>query len=145
MRVKPILNVLGALLALLGITMIVPILISYFSIGSDLLGLIKSSLVCILTGFPLWFCFCDCRPCLGLEAQKGPTAIKNKICTRSALGPHCVASSQSLFWLSTLVCVFVTVSLWVGPRGQKKAYSHQKQNRYAKRPGPPCLSSSHSL
>ena len=54
-EVKPILNVLGALLTLLGITMIVPILISYFSAGSDLLGLIKSSVVCILAGFPLWF------------------------------------------------------------------------------------------
>ena len=55
MRVKPILNVLGALLALLGITMILPILISYFSGGSDLIGLIKSSVACILAGFPLWF------------------------------------------------------------------------------------------
>ena len=55
MRLKPILNVLGALLALLGITMIVPILISYFSGGSDLIGLIKSSVACILIGFPLWY------------------------------------------------------------------------------------------
>ena len=55
MRMKPILNVLGALLTLLGITMIVPILISYFSVGSDLIGLVKSSILCILIGFPLWF------------------------------------------------------------------------------------------
>ena len=55
MRMKPILNVLGALLALLGVTMIVPILISYFSGESDLIGLIKSSVACILIGLPLWY------------------------------------------------------------------------------------------
>ena len=54
MRMKPILNVLGALLTLLVITMIVPILISYFSVGSDLIGLVKSSILCIFIGFPLW-------------------------------------------------------------------------------------------
>ena len=55
MKLKPILNVLGALITLLGITMIIPILISYFSEGIDLVGLVKSSLICILIGFPLWF------------------------------------------------------------------------------------------
>ena len=55
MKLKPILNVLGALITLLGITMIIPILISYFSKGIDLVGLVKSSLICILIGFPLWF------------------------------------------------------------------------------------------
>ena len=55
MKMKPILNVLGALVTFLGIMMIVPILISYFSAGVDLVGLIKSSVVCILIGFPLWF------------------------------------------------------------------------------------------
>ena len=52
MKLKPILNVLGALLSLLGITMVIPILISYFSEGIDLVGLVKSSVVCILIGFP---------------------------------------------------------------------------------------------
>ena len=55
MKLRPILNVLGALLTLLGITMIVPILISYFSAGNDLIGLVNSSIVCIIIGFPLWF------------------------------------------------------------------------------------------
>ena len=55
MKLKPILNVLGALITLLGTTMIIPILISYFSKGIDLVGLVKSSLICILIGFPLWF------------------------------------------------------------------------------------------
>ncbi len=40
MNMKPIVSVLGALLTLLGITMIAPILISYSLEGSDLIGLV---------------------------------------------------------------------------------------------------------
>ena len=55
MNLKPLFNVLGALLTLLGITMVVPIFISYFSQGYDLIGFIYSSLICISIGTPIWF------------------------------------------------------------------------------------------
>ena len=50
MNLKPLFNVLGALLTLLGITMVVPIFISYFTEGYDLIGFIYSSLICISIG-----------------------------------------------------------------------------------------------
>ena len=55
MNLKPLFNVLGALLTLLGITMVVPIFISYFTEGYDLFGFIYSSLICISIGTPIWF------------------------------------------------------------------------------------------
>ena len=55
MNLKPLFNVLGALLTLLGITMVVPIFISYFTGGYDLFGFIYSSLICISIGTPIWF------------------------------------------------------------------------------------------
>ena len=55
MNLKPLFNVLGALLTLLGITMVVPIFISYFTDGYDLFGFIYSSLICIFIGTPIWF------------------------------------------------------------------------------------------
>ena len=55
MNLKPLFNVLGALLTLLGVTMVVPIFISYFSQGYDLIGFIYSSLICISIGTPIWF------------------------------------------------------------------------------------------
>ena len=55
MNLKPLFNVLGALLTLLGITMVVPIFISYFTGGYDLIGFIYSSLICISIGTPIWF------------------------------------------------------------------------------------------
>ena len=55
MNLKPLFNVLGALLTLLGITMVVPIFISYFTEGYDLFGFIYSSLICIAIGTPIWF------------------------------------------------------------------------------------------
>ena len=55
MNLKPLFNVLGALLTLLGITMVVPIFISYFTDGYDLFGFIYSSLICISIGTPIWF------------------------------------------------------------------------------------------
>ena len=55
MNLKPLFNVLGALLTLLGITMVAPIFISYFTEGYDLFGFIYSSLICISIGTPIWF------------------------------------------------------------------------------------------
>ena len=55
MKLKPLLNVLGALLTLLGITMVVPIFISFYLNGYDLLGFIYSALICIGIGIPVWF------------------------------------------------------------------------------------------
>ena len=55
MNLKPLFNVLGALLTFLGITMVVPIFISYFTQGYDLFGFIYSSLICISIGTPIWF------------------------------------------------------------------------------------------
>ena len=55
MNLKPLFNVLGALLTLLGITMVVPIFISYFTEGYDMIGFIYSSLICISIGTPIWF------------------------------------------------------------------------------------------
>ena len=40
MNLKPLFNVLGALLTLLGVTMVIPIFISYFTGGYDLFGFI---------------------------------------------------------------------------------------------------------
>ena len=42
MNLRPLFNVLGALLTLLGITMVVPIFISYFAGGYDLIWFIYS-------------------------------------------------------------------------------------------------------
>ena len=57
MRIKTLLNILGALIAILGITMVVPILISfgYGEMDRDLNGFIFSSLICIGIGLPVWF------------------------------------------------------------------------------------------
>jgi len=55
MKLKPLLNILGALLSILGITMVIPIFISYQYGESDLMGFIQSSLMCILVGIPIWY------------------------------------------------------------------------------------------
>ena len=57
MRIKTLLNILGALIAILGITMVVPIFISfgYGEMDRDLNGFIFSSLICVGIGFPVWF------------------------------------------------------------------------------------------
>ena len=55
MKLKPLLNVLGALLTLLGITMVVPIFISFYLNGYDLSGFIYSALICIGIGIPVWY------------------------------------------------------------------------------------------
>ena len=54
MRFRPLLNIIGALLSILGTTMVVPIFISLGYGESDINGFIISSLLCICLGFPLW-------------------------------------------------------------------------------------------
>ena len=55
MKIKPLLNIMGALLTLIGITMVVPIFISLGYGESDLEGFIISSAICIVLGIPAWF------------------------------------------------------------------------------------------
>ena len=55
MSLKPLLNVLGALLTLLGTSMLVPIFISFYSNGYDLYGFTYSALICVSIGTPVWF------------------------------------------------------------------------------------------
>ena len=54
MRIKPLLNILGALLSILGITMVVPIFISIGYGESDLNGFLYSALICVSIGIPVW-------------------------------------------------------------------------------------------
>jgi trk system potassium uptake protein TrkH len=54
MRLKILLNVIGGLLVILGLTMILPIIISYFYEGNDLKGFLLSSSSCIGLGLPVW-------------------------------------------------------------------------------------------
>ena len=55
MRIKTLLNILGALLSILGITMVVPIFISLGYGESDWEGFLISSIICVIVGFPTWF------------------------------------------------------------------------------------------
>ena len=55
MKLKPLLNIIGALLSILGTSMIVPIFISMGYVESDTFGFIISSLICVGIGLPLWF------------------------------------------------------------------------------------------
>ena len=54
MSFRPLLNIIGALLSILGTTMVVPIFISIGYGESDIDGFIISSLLCIGFGLPLW-------------------------------------------------------------------------------------------
>jgi trk system potassium uptake protein TrkH len=54
MRIKTLFNILGALLTILGISMAIPIIISFGYGESDLNGFVFSSLLCIGIGFPIW-------------------------------------------------------------------------------------------
>ena len=54
MRFRPLLNIIGALLSILGTTMVVPIFISLGYGESDLNGFLISSILCIGLGLPLW-------------------------------------------------------------------------------------------
>ena len=62
MRIKPLLNILGALLSILGITMVVPIFISLGYGESDLNGLLYSAVICIGIGSPIWLMTRHQRP-----------------------------------------------------------------------------------
>ena len=55
MRFKPLFNIIGALLTILGLTMIVPICISFFYGQYDLSGFLYSSIFCISLGFLMWY------------------------------------------------------------------------------------------
>ena len=55
MRFKPLLNTIGALLSILGFTMIIPMLISWVLGESDFNGFLYSLLICITVGSPLWY------------------------------------------------------------------------------------------
>ncbi len=55
MRLKPLSNIIGALLSILGITMIIPLFISLAYGESDFDGFLYSILVCLLIGLPLWY------------------------------------------------------------------------------------------
>ena len=55
MRFKPLFNIIGALLTILGSSMIAPILISFFYNEYDLNGFLYSSVFCIFSGFPMWY------------------------------------------------------------------------------------------
>ena len=54
MRIKTLFNILGALLTILGISMVIPILISFGYGESDMNGFLFSSLISIGIGFPIW-------------------------------------------------------------------------------------------
>ena len=55
MNLKTILNILSAMLVLTGLTMILPALIAWGYNEPDLAGHLKSSAICVLIGFPVWF------------------------------------------------------------------------------------------
>ena len=55
MRFKPLFNTIGALLSILGFTMIIPLLISWVLGESDFNGFLYSFLICITIGSPLWY------------------------------------------------------------------------------------------
>ena len=55
MHVKTILNILGAMLALTGFTMIVPSLIAWSYNEPDLVGHLQSMSICMGIGIPVWF------------------------------------------------------------------------------------------
>ena len=55
MNVKSLFNILGALSTILGLTMVIPLLISLGSEQHDFQAFIKSSIICISLGLPCWF------------------------------------------------------------------------------------------
>ena len=54
MRLKILLNVLGGLFVILGLTMIFPMLVSFIYKGNDFNGFLISSTICIILGLPTW-------------------------------------------------------------------------------------------
>ena len=55
MNLKTILNILAAMIALTGVTMLLPALIAWGYNEPDLAGHLKSSAICVLIGLPVWF------------------------------------------------------------------------------------------
>ena len=55
MRLNPLFNIIGALLTILGFTMIIPLVISWVYGEYDLNGFLYSSIFCVVVGFPLWY------------------------------------------------------------------------------------------
>ncbi len=55
MKIKSLLNILGALLTILGLTMLIPLAISIFSSQNDYLAFFHSLSLCLSIGFPCWF------------------------------------------------------------------------------------------
>ena len=54
MNIKTILNILAAMLVITGLSMLLPALIAFIYGETDLYGHLKSSLICILLGLPIW-------------------------------------------------------------------------------------------
>jgi|TARA_B100000427_G_scaffold24794_2_gene18374 trk system potassium uptake protein TrkH len=52
---KTIINILAALLMVMGLSMLFPLIISYLYSEPDFSGHLKSSVLCLLVGLPLWF------------------------------------------------------------------------------------------
>ena len=55
MRFKPLFNIVGALLSILGLTMIIPLFISLGYGENDFNGFLFSFLICVIIGLPLWY------------------------------------------------------------------------------------------
>ena len=55
MNFKTIINILAALLIVMGISMLMPLLISYIYGEPDFSGHLKSSIICFCLGLPIWY------------------------------------------------------------------------------------------
>ena len=55
MNFKTIINILAALLIVMGISMLMPLLISYMYGEPDFSGHLKSSIICFCLGLPIWY------------------------------------------------------------------------------------------
>ena len=55
MRLKPLFNIVGALLSILGFTMLIPLSISWWHKQSDFNGFLFSFFICVVVGLPLWY------------------------------------------------------------------------------------------
>ena len=54
MNIKTILNILAAMLVITGLTMLLPAIIAWSYDEPDLYGHIKSFLICLVIGLPIW-------------------------------------------------------------------------------------------
>ena len=55
MSLRPLLNTIGSLLCILSLTMVIPLIISYFCGEYDFKGFAISALICLFLGLPLWY------------------------------------------------------------------------------------------